>query len=283
MTVTPDRKDRQRGPTPDPHIKPFAERLADAARAETLPRFRAGAQIYNKAGMWFDPVTDADREAERAQRRLIEAMYPDHGILGEEFGETRPEASARWVLDPVDGTRAFVCGAATWATLIAHEINQSPVLGVIDQPFTDERWIGDGAACVYRRAGVEAPSRVSGCAELGKARITTTDPRSTAYFTRAEALAFEAVADAARLARFGFDAYGYALLALGEMDLVMEAGLQRHDYAALVPVIEGAGGVVTNWRGERPGADDRGEILAAGSAPLHAEALALIADVRRRG
>ncbi|MEO1013887.1 MAG: inositol monophosphatase family protein [Pseudomonadota bacterium] len=255
----------------------FAERLADVARSETLVRFRAGAAIDVKDGHRFDPVTDADREAERAQRALIETVYPDHGVLGEEFGETRPDARERWVLDPVDGTRAFICGAPTWATLIAFERDDEPVLGVIDQPFTDERWIGDGKACLYRRAGVARTARVGDCVSLADARATTTDPRGTEYFSDAEARAFEAVSSKARLTRFGYDAYGYALLALGELDLVMEAGLQRHDYAALLPVIEGAGGVASNWRGDPVGSDGRGEILAAASDQLLKETLAVIA------
>ncbi len=261
-------------------IKAFAARIADAARAETLPRFRAGAAIDLKAGARFDPVTDADREAERALRRLIEATYPDHGVIGEEFGETRADAPARWVLDPVDGTRAFICGAPTWATLIAFERHARPVLGLIDQPFTDERWIGDGAACLYRRGGEEREARVSGCASLAEARVTTTDPRGTEYFTAQEAATFAAVSTKARATRFGYDAYGYALLALGEIDLVVEAGLARHDYAALLPVIEGAGGVASNWDGAPVGADGRGEVIAAATPGLLAEALALISENR---
>ncbi len=260
-------------------LRAFADRLADAARAETAPRFRDGAAVFNKAGIWFDPVTDADREAERVMRRMIEAMYPEHGVLGEEFGETTGAGDWRWVLDPVDGTRAFVCGAPTWMTLIGLERAGTPTLGVIDQPFTDERWVGVAGETTYRRGETVAPARVSGLEALGKARLATTDPRRGQYFSEAEAAAFERLAGDVRLARFGMDAYAYALLAIGEFDLVVESGLQRYDYCALVPVVEGAGGVFTNWDGDPPGADDRGRTLAAASPALHEAALAILANV----
>ncbi len=258
----------------------FAVRLADAARGETLPRFRAQTAIHNKAGALFDPVTDADREAERALRRMIGAVYPKHGVIGEEFGKENEGAEWRWVLDPVDGTRAFICGVASWATLIAAERNGTPALGVIDQPFTDERWIGRrGAATAYVRNGERRDCRTSGLEALTRARIVTTDPRKEGYFTREEADAFNAVAAKSRVARFSLDAYAYGLLALGEVDLVMEASLSHHDYAALIPVVEGAGGVITNWRGERPGTDDRGRVIAAASPALHRAAMEVLGEV----
>jgi len=253
-----------------------SERLADLARAETLPRFRAGVEVFNKAGMWYDPVTDADREAERAQRRMIAAVFPKHGILGEEFGEENEDASLRWVLDPVDGTRAFVCGVASWVTLIALEEDRQPVLGVIDQPFIDERWIGSPEGTTYKHADETRLCKTSCLTDLTKARISTTDPRREAYFTENEKAAFDRVAQVARLARFSLDAYAYALLAMGELDLVIEAGLQHHDYAALAPVVKGAGGVITNWRGGDFDADDRGRVLAAATPELHAAAKELL-------
>jgi myo-inositol-1(or 4)-monophosphatase len=252
----------------------FAARLADAARAETLPRFRANAAVHNKAGMLFDPVTDADREAERAIRRMIGAIYPRHGIIGEEFGKENAGAEWRWVLDPVDGTRAFICGVASWATLIALERNGAPALSVIDQPFTDERWTGRPGATEYARAGARRSCRTSGLQDLSRARIVTTDPRKEGYFTREEAEAFARVAAKSRVARFSLDAYAYGLLALGEVDLVMEASLNHHDYAALIPVVEGAGGVITGWKGESVYESERGRVLAAASAELHGAALA---------
>ncbi len=254
----------------------FAARLADAARAETLPRFRKGTTIFNKAGPWFDPVTDADREAERALRRMIEKIYPDHAILGEEFGETKADSPWRWVLDPVDGTRAFMCGASSWATLIALEHESSPVMGLIDQPFTDERWLGGAGETLYMRGGQDSAARTSGLTDIAKARLSTTDPLATGYFSDAEAAAFARVAKASRVARYSLDAYAYGLLAIGELDIVIESGLQRYDYAALIPVVEGAGGVVTNWQGEAPGADDKGELIATATPELHRAALEVL-------
>ncbi len=255
----------------------FAARLADAARAETLPRFRKGTTIFNKAGPWFDPVTDADREAERVLRRMIEKIYPRHGVLGEEFGETKGEEAWRWVLDPVDGTRAFMCGTPSWATLIALEHDAAPVMGLIDQPFTDERWIGAGGETFYTQGSETVAAKTSGLADVAKARLSTTDPLASGSFSDAEAAAFARVAKASRVARFSLDAYAYGLLAIGELDIVIESGLQRHDYAALIPVVEGAGGVVTNWRGEAPGTDEKGELIASATPELHAAALALLA------
>ncbi len=255
----------------------FARRLAGAARAETLPRFRAGAEVHNKAGALFDPVTDADRQAERAQRRLIAAIYPRHGVIGEEFGKDRPDAEWRWVLDPVDGTRAFICGATSWTTLIALENSGAPVIGLIDQPFTDESWLGARGHTAYRRGASERLCATSRLEDLSRARLATTDPRQEGYFTRAEAGAFAALAARARVARFSLDAYAYGLLAIGEIDVVVEAGLSHHDYAALIPVVEGAGGVITGWRGERPADSERGRIVAAASPGLHAAALGVLA------
>lgn len=256
----------------------FAHRLADASRSETLSRFRNGAAVINKAAASFDPVTDADREAERALRALIGAAFPDHGVLGEEFGESAATGPWRWVLDPVDGTRAFMCGVPSWATLIALEHEGAPVLGVIDQPYLEERWIGAGGETLFVSRDGERRARTSGLTDLSAARVSTTDPLASGYFSAAGAAAFARVAQKARVARFSLDAYAYGLLALGELDLVIESSLKRHDYAALIPVIEGAGGVVTNWRGEAPGTDARGELIAAATPELHEAALALLAS-----
>ena len=265
-------------------LQGFAMRLADAARAETLPRFRNATTIFNKAGPWFDPVTDADREAERALRRMIEKVYPGHGVLGEEFGELKPDAPDggpgggkwRWVLDPVDGTRAFMCGTASWATLIALEHEGEPVLGLIDQPFTGERWLGVNGETQYTHNDKTIIAKTSGVGDIAKARISTTDPLASGYFSEEEAAAFARVASAARVARFSLDAYAYGLLAIGEIDIVIESALQRHDYAALLPVVEGAGGVVTNWQGEPPGSDEKGELVAAATPELHKAVLELL-------
>ena len=254
----------------------FAHRLADAARSQTLPRFRARAEVFNKAGPWYDPVTDADREAERVIADMIAKVYPRHGFLGEEFGERTGDGAFRWVVDPVDGTRAFVCGAPTWATLIALECDGEPILGLIDQPYTDERWLAAGQSVQFFKSEAAAPAKTSGLKDLSKARISTTDPRIDGYMAGEAVAAFTRLAAAARLARFSYDAYAYGLLAIGELDIVAETSLQRHDYAALKPVVEAAGGVFTNWRGEPVGADDQGEVLAAASPELHAAALEIL-------
>lgn len=254
----------------------FAGRLADAARAQSLPRFRAGLEVTSKPGALFDPVTDADREAERLLRRMIADQYPDHGVIGEEFGAERADADDRWVIDPIDGTRAFVCGVATWATLIGFERRAAPVLGVIDQPFTDERWTGRRGATIYSRRGQSAVCRTSGLEDISAARLSTTDPRREAYFSDTEADAFARVASRTRVARFSLDAYAYGLLALGELDLVIESGLKHHDFSALIPVVTGAGGVITCWNGGDPAACERGSLIASASEALHREALNIL-------
>jgi len=256
----------------------FADRLADVAAVETMKRFRKGGPVFNKAGIWFDPVTDADREAERMQRRMINAVYPKHGIIGEEFGAENEGAPYRWVLDPVDGTRSFVCGAATWATLIALEEDTRPILSIIDQPFTKERWRGVGGKTRYSRGRKKTICRTSGVTALAKARVSTTDPRSISYFTASEAKLFDEVARKAQVTRFSLDAYAYCLLALGEMDLVIETGMHRHDYSALIPIVEGAGGVITNWLGEPVGTRERASVAAAATPELHAEVLDYLKD-----
>ncbi len=254
----------------------FARRLAEAARRETLPRFRAGAAVVNKAGAEFDPVTDADREAERVIADMVARAYPDHSFIGEEFGERIGAAPFRWIVDPVDGTRAFVCGAATWTTLVALERDGAPVLGIIDQPYTDEYWIGVDGDAQFTRAGKTIEARTSGLADISKARISTTDPRTDIYLKGEEADAFARLAAATRIARFSLDAYAYGLLAIGELDIVAETSLQVYDYAALRPVVEGAGGVVSNWRGDPVGTDDRGEVLAAATPELHRAAVEIL-------
>ena len=256
----------------------FARRLANKARRETLPRFRAGALVVNKAGVDFDPVTDADREAERAMSAMLAETYPEHGLIGEEFGERAGDSPFRWVVDPIDGTRAFVCGAASWTTLIALQKDGASLLGLIDQPFSDECWIGYDGGAQFSRGGETSDASTSGLTDISKARISTTDPRIDGYMNADDVNAFARLAAATRIARFSLDAYAYGLLAIGELDIVAETSLQLHDYAALKPVIEGAGGVVSNWRGDPVGSDDRGEMLAAATPELHAAALEIISS-----
>lgn len=254
-------------------LRGVAETLADAARAATLRHFRAGDPgLRNKDAAGFDPVTAADREAEAAMRALLARLRPADGILGEE-GEPVPSRSGlTWVLDPVDGTRAFLAGAPVWGVLVAVQDAAGPLLGLIDQPFTGERWTGGPGLAEWRRGAETRPLRTRPCAELGTATLLTTFPE---IGTPAERAAFAAVRDRVRLTRYGLDCYGYALLALGQADLVIEAGLSPWDVAAPVAVIRAAGGVVTDWRGGP--AHEGGRLLAAGDPRIHAAALALLA------
>ena len=251
----------------------FAERLADVARAETLTRAGLALEAENKGGPGaYDPVTEADREAERAMRALIEADYPDHGISGEEFGDKPARGSLTWSLDPVDGTRAFVCGMPTWVTLIALLEHGAPRLGIIDAPRLDERYIGEIAGDKEGGCWLNGqPIRTSGCRSVSKARLSTTDPF---LFQGDEEAAFARVRNRVRTARYSADGYAYARLAAGSIDLVIENGLKPHDYNALIPVVRGAGGMIGDWQGGSDFAE--GRVLAAASAELFAEAVALL-------
>lgn len=228
----------------------FAADLAATAARETLPRFRAGVDIVNKAEGGFDPVTEGDREAERALRALIGERFPGHGIKGEEFPEKDGSEPWRWVLDPIDGTRAFICGVPMWTTLIGLEHEGRPVFGIIDQPYLKERWVGETLSDA-RGLWVTGSSgaRVSSCTSVSEARMMVTDMREGEYFDSAEAKAVARLGKSVRLTRQGLDSYGFALVASGQMDMVVEAGLHWHDVAAVIPVIEAAGGVVTDWQG----------------------------------
>jgi histidinol phosphatase-like enzyme (inositol monophosphatase family) len=247
----------------------FAVELARVAADAALPWFRGDVVEEDKSGGGaFDPVTQADREAEAAIRRLIAARYPDHGVIGEEYGEDRPDAEHVWILDPVDGTRAFVAGLPLWTTLIALRKAGKPTVGVIAQPYLDEIFLGGPSGAVLIARGETQAIRTRPCPGLTQAVIATTDPD---IFTGAELGAWTQVRAAARLARLGCDAYAYAMLAAGRIDLVAETSLKPWDWSALVPVIEAAGGEVTNWRGEAP--DDTGQILAVGDAGIREQAL----------
>lgn len=251
-----------------------AHRLADAARAITLPLFRSPRLgTDNKAASGFDPVTQADREAEAAMRALLAELRPDDGILGEEMGATPGTSGLTWVLDPVDGTRAFICGAPSWGTLIAVMDADGPIYGMIDQPFTGERFEGgrDLAATLTGR-GPAVPLAVRPHADLAGATLLTTYPE---VGDAVESAAFRRVAGQVRLVRHGLDCYAYALLAAGHVDLVIEAGLQSYDIAAPIAVIAAAGGVVTDWRGGP--AHHGGQVLAAASPALHRAAMDALA------
>lgn len=261
-------------------LRAFSASLAEAARGVILPFFRAEHALEDKGKGAFDPVTAADRGAEAAIRALIEARYPDHGILGEEYGEKPARSAFTWILDPVDGTRAFIAGLPLWGVLIGLAHEGRPILGVIDQPYLGERFTGwhwgdARGAMLDTRAGARALS-VRRCAKLTDAVIATTDSK---LFNGAEAGGFEQVRATAKLTRYGCDCYAYAMVALGGIDIVIESGLAPWDVAALLPVIEGAGGSITDWRGAPPPpaffmrADARTQIIAAGDARPRDEAL----------
>jgi len=253
----------------------FARTLAAAARAETMRGWREAGHARNKAeGGRFDPVTESDEGAERAIRALIERHYPDHGIVGEEFGERQAEGAWSWSLDPIDGTRSFVCGLPSWSTLIALLHRGQPVLGLIDIPRLGESYIGHDGRSSLRDADGDRPLSTSRCSSLAEARFSTTDPY---LFEGVEQESFTRLRTKVRVTRYGLDAYAYARLAAGSIDLVVESGLKPHDYNALVPVIRGAGGAVANWRGE----DDfsEGHVVAAATQELLEEAVRALNDI----
>jgi myo-inositol-1(or 4)-monophosphatase len=251
---------------------PFADELADLAQQETLSAANAEL-VEDKGAGAYDPVTEADKAAERAIRKLIADRYPDHGVAGEEYGSTGGAGHFVWSVDPIDGTRQLVCGLPMWTTLLALLEDGEPILGIIDASRLGERYVGWNDGAVLRMAGEEVPLRVSGCTNLADARLSTTDPY---LFAGDEADAFERIRQSVRVTRLGCDGYAYARLAAGSIDLVIESGLKTHDWNALVPVIRGAGGVVGNWRG---GEDlSGGDVVAAATAELFDQTVALLAN-----
>lgn len=248
----------------------FANELADAAGEIVRRYFRRGVAVDDKADM--SPVTIADREAETALRTRIERRFPDHGILGEEHGSVRADAERVWVLDPIDGTKSFISGMPLFGTLIALVEHGFPVLGVIDQPISRERWVG---ARGLRSTLNGAPIATRACPALGAATLFATTPD---MFRGADAQAFQRLKSAVKLARFGGDCYAYGLLAAGFIDLVAEASLKPYDFAALVPVIVGAGGSMADWRGKPLGLASEGCVLACGDPRLADAARGLLAD-----
>jgi histidinol-phosphatase len=246
----------------------FAEELAAAARGETLHRWAATVAADDKGDGVYDPVTDADREAERVMRDLIRSRYPDHGVTGEEWPDQPANSPFGWSLDPVDGTRSFICRLPNWVTLAALLHGGQPLLGLIDAPCLDELVIGYGKEAWLISSGSRTPIRTSSCTDLADARLSTTDPF---LFDGESAEAFDAVRRAARVTRYGHDGYAYARLAGGSIDLVIESDLKPHDYNALIPVVRGAGGAIGDWRG----GDDfaRGKVIAAASPELYEAAV----------
>jgi histidinol phosphatase-like enzyme (inositol monophosphatase family) len=253
-------------------IVEVAHVLADAARVATLQHFRAeGLTADNKEALRFDPVTVADRLSEERMRAVLAVRRPHDGILGEEFGMVEGTSGLTWVLDPIDGTRGYLSGTPTWGVLISICDATGPIYGIIDQPYIRERFEGGfGRALVTGPMGVKQ-LRARGPRPLSEAIVFSTFPE---VGTPLQAAAFHRVALKARLTRYGMDCYAYALIAAGQIDLVIEAGLQAYDVQAPIAVIQAAGGMVTDWQGKP--AHDGGQILAAANAEIHAEALALL-------
>lgn len=250
-----------------------ATQLADAARTAILPHFRQRRLATdNKEVTRFDPVTEADRAAEKAMRSILGDLRPDDAILGEEFGKKSGTSGLTWVLDPIDGTRGFISGTPTWGVLIALNDESGPRLGVIDQPYIGERFIGGFDVARVDGPGGSVPLGVRMSRPLAEATVFTTFPE---VGSEEEGEAFARVAREARLTRYGMDCYAYALLAAGQIDLVIEAGLQPYDICAPIAVIEAAGGIVTNWQGEP--AHGGGRVVAAANSEIHHAALERLA------
>ena len=250
----------------------FVDKLAAAAGDAVLPFFRTSLSVENKSrGGNFDPVTAADRAAESAMRAMIRANFPGHGIVGEEFGNERTEAEYVWVLDPIDGTKSFISGMPAWGTLIALMREGQPVYGMMHQPFPREHFSGDGGAAHYRGPTGARMLHARRCASLGEATLMTTSPL---LMNDGERAAFGRVEKAVRLSRYGGDCYAYCMVAAGHVDLVIEAGLKPYDVIPLIPIIAGAGGIITTWDGGA--AKEGGRIVAAGDKRVHAAAMAML-------
>jgi myo-inositol-1(or 4)-monophosphatase len=249
----------------------FVDKLATASGETILPFFRTALAVENKLARGFDPVTAADRAAEDAMRSMIRQNFPEHGILGEEYGSEHTEAEYVWVLDPIDGTKSFISGMVAWGTLIGLMRFGEPVYGMMHQPFTRERFTGDSGAAHYRGPAGDRDLHVRPCADLSDAVLFTTSPLLMKSDDRAS---FSKVENKAKLSRYGGDCYAYCMLAAGQIDLVIETGLKPHDIVALIPIILGAGGIITTWDNGPPQAG--GRIIAAGDAHTHAAAMELL-------
>lgn len=261
----------------------FINRLATLSGEAIMPFFRTAIAAEDKAhGGAFDPVTEADRSAELVMRRMIQTTFPDHGVIGEEFGADNPQADYVWVIDPIDGTKSFICGFPTWGTLIGLMHHGRPCYGMMHQPFSRERFMGDGSTAFWRgpaRAAIagqreiEEKRRLStrACPSLAQATLMTTSP---SLITPSRLADFHRIEERVRLSRYGGDCYAYCALAAGHVDLVIETGLKPYDIVALIPIIEGAGGVITTWEGGDPA--NGGDIVASGDPALHPVALDLL-------
>lgn len=255
----------------------FAHDIAIAAGEAILPHFRNALAVEDKRNyMGYDPVTVADRAAESVIRAAIRARFPEHGILGEEHGREAGTSPLTWVIDPIDGTKSFILGHLHWGVLVALHDGARPVVGVTHQPFVGESFLGiTGGASQWRRGGDSRILRTRECPRSEDAWVVTTDPRQ--FASPAEKRALERVTNGARFLRYGGDCYCYTQLAMGLADVVIETGLQPYDVQALIPLIEGAGGVITNWAGGP--CDQGGSVLACGDPRLHGDLLRRLSDL----
>ena len=249
----------------------FFRKLAEVAAAQTMPRFRQPGAVSNKLSGGFDPVTEADREAEQAIRAEIRRQFPDHGIIGEEFGAENSTSRYLWVIDPIDGTRSFISGVPLWGTLVGLTVDGAAVAGMMAQPFTRELFYANDSGAHYDGPLGARKLQTRRGVTLNEATLCTTTP---SLFLGGRREAYNRLELAVQLARYGTDCYAYAMIAAGYVDLVVEVGLQSYDIVALIPIIEKAGGKVTNWDGGP--AENGGEIVAAGSPDLHEAALGLL-------
>jgi inositol-phosphate phosphatase/L-galactose 1-phosphate phosphatase/histidinol-phosphatase len=258
-------------PCPDAFVA-LAERLAETTRSIIHPYFRQPIEIAQKADQ--SPVTIADREAEGAMRALIAEAYPEHGMIGEEHGAERSGAAYVWILDPIDGTKRFISGHPQFGTLIGLMHDGEPILGIIDMPMMDERWIGAaGRETIKKDANGTRPARVRPCATVEQAVLYATSPH---MFPGDDFQAFERVRRHAKLPMYGGECYAYGLLSSGFVDLVIEATMEVYDYLPLVPVITGAGGVISDWQGAPLGLGSDGRTIAAGDRRSHAAAITML-------
>ena len=250
----------------------FVDELATVSGETIRPFFRSALSVENKSRSGgFDPVTAADRAAESAMRALIKRTFPAHGVVGEELDADNPDAEYVWVLDPIDGTKSFICGMPMWGTLIALTRRGKPIYGMMHQPFTREHFTGDGKGAHYRGPAGERALQVRKCASLSDAIMLTTSPL---LMNESDRESFRRVENAVRLSRYGGDCYAYCVLAAGHVDLIIETELKPHDVLALIPIVEGAGGIMTTWENSSP--HKGGRIIAAGDKRVHAEAMKLL-------
>lgn len=254
---------------------PFAHRLADLSAEVILPHFRNLLLVEDKSGGGkYDPVTTADKLAEQVIRAEVAAKWPDHDMRGEEFGGESSGAEFCWLVDPIDGTRPFIMGLPVWGTLIALTQRDEPILGLMNQPFTDERFWSTPDGAFYRKGGSEQSISTRACSRLGDAILSTTSP--DLFATQEDKNRFDVLSEKVRMRWFGGDCYGYCLLAAGHIDLIVESGLNAHDIAPLIPIIEAAGGCVTSWSGGSAVAG--GQTIACGDPVLHEAALKVLSS-----